>query len=336
MKNYSNNNGYTKTRYNQRNSSQFTSSQRLKRVNSMVDELLAMPEDSTFQPCSTDNYHYGNNASNYPRPRSPRKFTRDRDPVLDEILNEIHSLRDDNRALREDYRRLEAKVDHTLQIISKNSQEIDNLKATIAEQNKRIQELEKKNTTVSTTVTENSLNKETAFLFSGDLVQVPDQCSPKAMVKCIQDVCLKELDSSIPADSVATCRKFKNPQGKTSILLSFSNFSIRENILSKSIALKRNGLFVNEYLSKTNSKLLYELRQLKRRGAPISVFSRGGIPCYRRVADQPGQDDPGPVRRIFNEQDVEKLSDTFKNHLQESSAHNNNQELRRSERHKNN
>ena len=172
------------------------------------------------------------------------------------------------------------------------------LGVTINEQENRIRALELQNETVLKALNNSDREaRSTSLVFYGDLFKLPNNSVPSALTSIVQGVCKRELNCVIPPDTISACRLMENQTGKKSVLLTFSRISIKEQLLTKAIQTKKKGLFINEYLTQHNSKLLYELRKIKREfDVSMSTFSRNGIPCFRL----PG----GQVQRILNADDL--------------------------------
>ena len=148
----------------------------------------------------------------------------------------------------------------------------------------------------------------TSLLFSGNLVSPPNKCAPSVIATHIQDLCAKELNYKVPQESISRCKKYEHNNGKKSVIVTFSNLFVRDKILSNAIQKKRAGLFVNEYLTKNNSRLMYEMRKLKKKfHSSVAVFSRRGVPCYRLEGENE------VAKRVFNNDDLNKLHDVLKN-----------------------
>ena len=220
-------NRFSYGQYNGRKSHNFSNEAGLRKVNSMVSELLDMPEGPTVfnlnSSSSSKNYQPQNHFSqdrNFPSRKSAN--FKDRDPILDQILDTVTFL-------RENYQRLENKFDQTLHLVQSNYSEIQELKSHIREQDNRIDTLEEKNIALSHAL--NDANKdsqcETSLLFSGDLVKTAPNSSPSSLASSIQDICEKELECTIPTESILSCKKFgpKNVP-KKSVLMSFSNMAV--------------------------------------------------------------------------------------------------------------
>ena len=113
--------------------------------------------------------------------------------------------------------------------------------------------------------------------------------------------------------------------------MTFSSMSVRDELLSESINIRKKGLYINEYLTKENSKLMYDLRQIRKttdNSIPLAIFSRGGVACYRLFDES--------IQRVFHPDDLKKLEVRLvqlKN--QNEASQPSGTELRRSERLKN-
>ena len=311
--------------FNSRNSNSFTSASGLNKVNQMVDELMSMPEGSCNRYSSMYDQNPQNRSSFGPDFNNKgNSYNSVRDPILDDILREI-------RSTRADYNRIEKKLDLALSTAQSNKNEIVNLKSKVEQQEKRIVALEKINKTLTSTVTSSEKNvRESSLLFSGDLVNFQKESPPTALIENINRICLEEFECEVPITSISLCKKFVSPTNRKSVLLAFNDMSLRERILSKSIQTKKDGFFVNEYLTKENAKLLYDLRQLRRNNdVGMSVFSRAGIPCYKLHG--PNQE----VKRIFSVGDVTRLRNQLAQNASRISQ-TDAPELRRSQRIRNN
>ena len=192
--------------------------------------------------------------------------------------------------------------------------------------------MEKNNSALSQALNDNDkgLHCETSLVFSGDLIKVAPNSSPSSMVSNIQDVSKRELKCTIPTESIQSCKKFgpKN-LAKKSVIISFSNMAIRNDVYSKSIQKKKTGLYVNEFLTRKNSKLLYDLRQIKREfEVEFSIFSRSGIACARLQ---------GPheiIQRMFNDNDIKKFRGKIARINLDQPKNDSPHQLRRSQRNK--
>ena len=296
----------------------------------MVDELMSMPDGPQTGAVSNSYTYEREQFNNNWRDRSSPRYgapRSNRDPILEQILDTVHSL-------RPDYQRLEQKLDRTLEIAHQNKAEIRNLKATVEQQNQKIRNLEQLNNQCMASLnTMEQENRNCSLTFNGDLIKVPENCPPGDLVSVVQEVCTKELECNLPIDSISNCKKLDNGKGKKSILLTFSNMVVRNNILSTAVRKKRRGFYVNEHLTKANDKLLYELRQLrKNNNVSMSVFSRGGIPCVRFEGTNER------VRRIFSMDDLANLKRDIaqRPHERVDEAASTVRGLRRSERNKSN
>lgn len=152
--NRGNKNGHSQNNSLKRNDFTFPNS--LKYVNSMVDELMMMPDRPHSATATASNSYsrereqYDGNwrdrsSPNYGPPRS------DRDPILEQILDSIHSM-------RADYQRLEQKLDRTLELAHNNKIEIRNLKNTIGQQDEKIRSLVQLNNECMATI--NDIERE--------------------------------------------------------------------------------------------------------------------------------------------------------------------------------
>ena len=187
----------------------------LLKIDSMVTDLLNMPE----QPLTNKPARNFNNKGC--------------DPILDQILNTVQML-------RKDYSNLEQKLDNALGIVQDNKKEIVNLKATINEQEKRIQILESHNDSMLKALNNSDREaRSSSLIFSGDLFKFPNNSSPSSLASAVEDVCTRELDCAIPHDSFSACRLIESQTGKKSVLLTFSRISIKEQLLTKAIQTKK-------------------------------------------------------------------------------------------------
>lgn len=268
-------------------------------LNTKIDDLLAMPdvpahEQSFYNQPGITTGKPSNFMQNGNYDGSSQSCNRD--PILNDILNAVQSLKGD-------YARLENKLDQTLNIIKAQEAKIGTLNTKINQQNITIDILSKKNAALNFEL--NKISNEmrsTSLVFSGDLLKIPDDNIPTSIASSVQQVCQNEVNVTVPSSSISYCKPLISKNGKKSVLMTFSNMEIKEQVLSKIIQLKKDGLYANEYLTKTNADLLYQLRQIKKTtGASFSTFTRGGIPCYRFE----GQHEK--LHRVFGPDDVEKL-----------------------------
>ena len=168
------NNRGNRNSYGQNNSvkrNAFTSLNSLSYVNSMVDELMSMPDGPQTGAISNSYTHEREQFNNNWRDRSSPRYEAprsDRDPILEQILDTVHSL-------RADYQRLEQKLDRTLEIAHQNKAEIRNLKATVEQQNQKIRNLEQQNNQCMVSLnTMEQENRNCSLTFNGDLIKVPE------------------------------------------------------------------------------------------------------------------------------------------------------------------
>ena len=193
MKNFNRGRNYSNSNY--RRSQNFLSPHSLNQINNMVDQLLDYSEDPKLS------YSGGYRQDDWTSSAYASK-TNDgnngRDPILDQILSAIHSMRDD-------YRRMESKLDRTLNIVHSNTAEIQQLKSVIHNQSLKIKSLEEKNGSVQENTNSERHLLQSSLLFNGELVKIPDKCSRAISYKCplastVRDVCKKELDFTVPSE----------------------------------------------------------------------------------------------------------------------------------------
>ena len=303
----------------------YTSKRGLAEVETKIDSLLSlpdMPQQNNFTSSHSSGSSYNRQSNQFNRQSNqsncqsnqynrqsnqynrqfnqfshqPREGNYERDPILNEILDAVHSL-------QQNYKGLEDKLGEALHIIKTQETEIKNLKGQNEQLNSRLDDVTQNNRALNYEV--NMLTTElrgTSLILSGDKLQIENEFAPSSLISRVRDTCLNEVEYEIPKGCISNCKKLVSKNGKNSVLMTFSDMSVREQIFSKILQLKEDGLYANEYLSKHNDQLLYELRKLKRESnKDFKVFSRGGIPCYRF----PGQNES--VHRVFNPGDLEKL-----------------------------
>jgi hypothetical protein len=97
----------------------------------------------------------------------------------------------------------------------------------------------------------------------------------------------------------------KQTKNKRDILVKFTNYHARNNLFKSRVKCKNNdmkGIFINEDLTRARSNLLYQARQIVKRGSAESAWSHDGTILIRDKAKN--------VRRINKEDDLKIFENT--------------------------
>ena len=273
----------------------FYSSQGLRDINHKVDELLAFPS----QDFNSNSFEFGGATSNFDEPN------RNPDSKLDKILYFVQSNN--------------SRLTNLTQEVSFLRRELLDAKRNIADLQEKNRKLETELKAKSQVNVEN-IERETrknCLILSGPELKLSDVRAPYALAEEARRALRRSIGIELSNDQINDCKLFikpDEPNDRPKLLVSFLTTLLKEEILSKSITRENrknsNDLFVNEYLSREQSDLFFQTRQLKKdmrlKGKIYAVFTRKGLTAYKLTSTSY----PAFIR---SKSDIDKLKEKLYN-----------------------
>lgn len=244
-----------------------------------IDKMLSFSSDPSYLP-----------SSQAKKPGRPPKDQRkdsvsintgesfDLQSILKQILDEVSKL-------HTKFDRLNEKFDILEQRVNILDSEVTPLKSSVAS---LTEELSKMQTAVDC-LEQDKLAQ--SVLLSGpsidSFLSTPNICSEnlpaeEKNLKLVQHI-NREIGSNIELQTIKFWRKFGN--SNKSILLKFTDIESKKILRTLSRESERK-LYCNDLLTPMRSKLLYELRMMRKLSKnKISVFVRNGTPCVKLSDD---------------------------------------------------
>ena len=202
---------------------------------------------------------------------------------------------------------LRAGMDNVISELTAVKLELMDYKKLAQENEKKIQNLEAENKLWQEKAEENEVrNRANTLLLSGPAVKINNSYSPSQLrdqsIKNIKEIYNFDLQKY----DVYNCQPLRTKDNTITgqILLMVNNAIVKNELISAVIKKdKRNGINLNigEFLTKRNSNVLYQLRNLRRnhKGKIFSCFSRNGSVFYKltkearpiKITGQPDIDD---------------------------------------------
>lgn len=162
--------------------------------------------------------------------------------------------------------------------------ELNEYKTLAATYENKIQSLETENKSLQTKIEQFEVrNRSNTLVLSGPAIKVNANSSPAqlrdASIKNIKDIYNFELRK----ENVFNCQQMRMKDGKFNgrLLLTINNAIVKNELISSVIRKDKSdgvNLNIGEFLTKNNSNLLYQMRNLRRKheGKIFSCFSRQG------------------------------------------------------------